>query len=60
MKEETKTFHGMHILKENILGGWPGGAVVKFASAAQGSPVRILGADVCTACHAILWQASHI
>ena len=32
----------------NIFRGWPSGAAVKFArsaSVAQGSPVRILGAD---------------
>ena len=30
------------------------------ASAAQGSLVRTLGADLCTACQAMLWQASYI
>ena len=39
------------------------GAAGKFAcsaSAAQGSLVRIAGADLCTACQAMLWKASHI
>ena len=39
------------------------GVVVKFtpsASAAQGSPVGIPGADLCITCEAMLWQASHI
>ena len=43
--------------------GQPGGAAVKFtrpASAAWGSPVQIPGADLCTACQAMLWQVSHI
>ena len=38
---------------------WPGGVVVKFAcsaSAAQGSPVQILGVDPLTAHQARLWQ----
>ena len=40
------------------MGSWPGSAVVKFACstlAARGSPVRILAADLCTACQAMLW-----
>ena len=43
--------------------GWPGGTVVKFARSALvawGSPVWISGADLRTACQAMLWQASHI
>ena len=43
--------------------GQPGGTVVKFtrsASAVQGSPVWISGADLCTACQAMLWQACHV
>ena len=43
--------------------GWPGGAAIKFAhstSVAQGSPVQIQGADLRTACQAMLWQASYI
>ena len=43
--------------------GWPGGKAVKFmpsASVAQGSLVRIPGADLCTTCQTTLWQASHI
>ena len=48
-----------------ILNCWgrPGGAPVKFARsalAARGSPVRILGADLCTACQAMLWQVFHV
>ena len=42
--------------------GQPGGTAVKLAhsaSAAQGSPFQILGADLRTAYQAILWQASH-
>ena len=37
------------LIKFSRFGGWPGGAAVKFAhstSAAQGSPVQILGADM--------------
>ena len=43
--------------------GQPRDIVVKFscsASVAQGSPVRILGVDLCTTCQATLWQESHI
>ena len=43
--------------------GQPSGTVVKFAHstlAYQGLPVRVLGADPCTDCQAMLWQASHI
>ena len=39
------------------------GVVVKFtrsAWATQGSPVQIPGAELRTACQAMLWQASHI
>ena len=39
------------------------GVVVKFvhsALVAQGSLVRILGRDLCTAYQAVLWWASHI
>ena len=38
-----------HPLLKNLHTGWPGGTAVKYAcsaSAAQGSLVRILGADV--------------
>ena len=45
------------------LRGWPGGTAVRFilsASVAQGSLVWILGTDLGTTCHAMLWQASHI
>ena len=41
------------------VGGWPGGIVDKFArstSAAQGSLVHILGADLHTVHQATLWQ----
>ena len=41
----------------------PHGTMVKFALSAmagQGSPVRILGADIRAAYQAVLWQASHI
>ena len=41
--------------------GQPSGAVVKFAHSAlvaQGLPIWILGADLHTACQAVLWQAS--
>ena len=43
--------------------GRPGGTVVRFAcspSVARGSPVQILGADLCTTHQAMLWQESHI
>ena len=43
--------------------GQPGGTVVTFACsalAAQGSLIRILGADPPTAWQAMLWQMSHI
>ena len=43
--------------------GQPSSAAVKFAcsaSAAQGSPVWILGVDLHTAYQAMLWQVSHI
>ena len=39
------------------------GTIVKFtcsALTAQGSLVWIPGVDLCTACQAMLWQASHI
>ena len=45
------------------LEGWPDGAAVKFtysAVAAWGLLVQIPGADLHTACQAMLWQASHI
>ena len=48
---------------KKLFRGQPGGAGVKFAhsaSAARGSLVRIPGVDLCTACQAMLWQASHI
>ena len=41
----------------------PGGAVINFVhsvSVAQGSPVWIPGADLCTAYQAMLWQVSHV
>ena len=45
--------------KEHVReGGGPGGVVVKFGcstSVAQGSPVRIPGADLCTTCQPMLW-----
>ena len=43
--------------------GWPGGAMVKFphsALVAQDLLVWILGADLSTACEAMLWKVSHI
>ena len=43
--------------------GQPSGAAVKFThstSVAWGSLVWIPGADLCTACQAMLWQASHV
>ena len=43
--------------------GWPSGIVVKFTCftlEAWGSLVQIPGVDLCTAYHAMLWQASHI
>ncbi|XP_058403315.1 5-phosphohydroxy-L-lysine phospho-lyase isoform X2 [Diceros bicornis minor] len=49
--------------KRASLRGRPCGVVVKFthsASAARGSQVWIPGADRCTTCQAMLWQASHI
>ena len=58
-------FIGDAIVKKKKLSTWGqlGGAMVKFArsaSAAWGSQVQILGADLCAACQAMLWQASHI
>ena len=50
------------LLKINLVGP-PSGVAVKFAgaiSAARGSLVQITGADIRTACQAMLWQASHI
>ena len=47
--------------QKDLLRGQPGGAVIKFTrsgSAAQGFPVQILCAHICTACQATLWQAS--
>ena len=43
--------------------GQPSGAAVEFmhsTSAAWGLLLWILGVDLCTACQAMLWQASHI
>ena len=43
--------------------GQSSGAAVKFARSilvAKGSPVWIPGADLCTACQAMLWWVSHI
>ena len=40
-----------------------GGTVVKFTcstSVARGLPVRLLDADLCITCQAMLWQASHV
>ena len=51
------------MLSQKVSRGWPGGTVVKFtrsALAALGSLVRIPGADLCTACQAMLCQVSHI
>ena len=42
-------------------GGQPGGAAVKFARSLlvdRNSSVQIPGADLCTTCQAVLWQAS--
>ena len=49
--------------KETRHRGLPSGILVKFkysASAARGSPVQILGADLRTAYQAMLWQASYV
>ena len=43
---------------EAVFWEWPGGIAVKFAHsalAAWGSLVRILGADLCSTCQAMLW-----
>ena len=56
---KTHTFFHLKI----IYGVQRSGAAIRFAdsaSAAQGSPVRILSADLCTACQAMQWQASHV
>ena len=59
----------IHLRKENsdyskgYSGDQPSDADVKFthsALAAEGSPVRIPGADTGTACQAMLRQASHV
>ena len=50
-------------IKKTVQWCWPGGTMVKLAhssSVAWGSPVQIPGADLCTACQAMLWQVSHI
>ena len=42
-----------------IVGGWPGGVMVKFArfiAAAHGSQVPILGMDLHTTHQAMLWR----
>ena len=54
--------HTQDIYK-NSSWGWPSSAALKFAHstpAAWGSPVPIPGADLRTACQAMLRQASHI
>ena len=46
-------------LKNVASGGQPYGAAVMFvrsASVAQGSLVRIPGADLCATCHTMLWR----
>ena len=51
-------FHFHLILKTGPLGGWPGGVVVKFARyalAAWGSWVWMLGVDLHTIHQAMLW-----
>ena len=56
--KKQKTLH-----KKSYLRGQPSGTAVKFTHSnlvAWGSPVRILGMDICTAGQAMLWQASHI
>ena len=53
----------LFFLKIGKIRGWPCGAAVKFthsALAASGLPVQIQGADLCTTCQAMLWQASCI
>ena len=55
---ENKTEWGKRITYR----GQPRGTAVKCtpsASAAQGSPLWIPGADLHTACQAMLWQASY-
>ena len=50
-------------IKKKTTMGRPGGTMVKFARhtlAAWGLLVWIPGTDLCTACQAMLWQASHI
>ena len=45
---------------KNSIRGQPSGAAVKFTHSTfvvQGSPVWILGADLCISCQIILWQA---
>ena len=47
---------------KNTEWGWPGSSAVKLthlALVAQCLLVWILGADICTACQAMLWQAPH-
>ena len=67
--EQVSSFPGLQFLDlQNMKNRisfrvWPSSAADKFARsalAAWGSPVQILGADLCTACQAMLWQASHI
>ena len=62
-ERQNKKLFVLKNIKNINMRGQPGGAAVKFirsALAVPGSPVRILGADVCSACQAMLWQASHI
>ena len=53
----TKIRHATVFQKVDFSWGWPGSVVVKFvhcASAPQGSPVQILGKELCTADKAML------
>ena len=53
----------MHNTTKNFYRSWPGGTEVKFAHSALealGSPVQMPGADLHTACQAMLWWASYI
>ena len=64
--DETFYTNGSHDVQVSIKPralGQPGGTVVKFALSApatRSSPVWVLGVTLCTACQAMLWQASHI
>ena len=50
MKQEKKAIKKKHLgTRKEVLQGWPGGIVVKFACSAlvaQGSQVQILGMDL--------------